>query len=191
MKRRVELHVSSGLGWIFTYGGTKAIEHKIDSRPGWGVDAKHHFHWQVAGVADKIIERRDEHGDDPLVILGGMSWGCLVMQQACVKLGEHGIRVHKLFGMDPTALPYNHPPMQIPLTVDETWQFWSTRAFFNFPLAARRRDPTGGRGGMYTFAPGYPKDKRHRFDIPTGHLGVPRHARTVQVIMDELEESLS
>ena len=184
MPRRVECFAISGLGWIFTAAGVKALDRLHDAiSPVWDCTFSYHTGWEA--IADGIIARQERFRDEPVVCLIGHSYGALRCQQIASRLHSHGIKTDYVAGIDPTALPPGHPPMVIPRSVLEVDEFHSMKWFFNFPYAARKRDPEGFAGGMYLYSP----EVDHTVHkINTGHIATARDPLTVETIVNRVKE---
>lgn len=183
---RIEIHSFGGLGWPFTARGVKVLDGLMDAMsPYW--DANVWSHTQSDDVYDAIIKRVNHHKDRPLIIAGGHSFGALAAIRLSRRLHQRGLEVAYLFGIDPTALPRGEPPMTIPPNVQSTDEFWSTAPFFNWPYGARRRDPKGGKGGMYVVPPAM-KDTHKLFHIQGGHMGTVSSPITIKRITSRVKE---
>ncbi len=177
---RTEIHIFSGLGGWFFSRGTRTLEYMIDELP-HEADAQHHGHRRWEKVSDGIIARAKKWGNPDLVILIGHSYGALRCQQILARLTTAKIRVDYTAGIDPTALPWRHPPMYINNNVDHVDEFHAGRGW---PARARRRDPSGKRGGKYTYNSGV----GHKiYDVGGGHVASARHIVTRKVIMDKVK----
>lgn len=180
--KRVECHVIAGLGGWFFSGGTRNLDKLFDKLSDvW--DSTHWWHRSWEQCADGIIARRNRYKDHPVVILIGHSYGALRCQKIASRLAAHGITVHYIAGIDPTALPWNHPPMRIPSNVKEVDEFHATSGW---PKWARRRDPSGLRGGKYIYPPRWPGHKLVRI-IPGGHVACASNLRVVNAILAKVK----
>ncbi len=185
MAKRIESHVIAGLGGPFVAWGTKALDKLFDDlSPIW--DATHWYHRSWGKCADGIIERQKRYGDKPIVILVGHSYGALRCQQIATRLRYHQIQVDYIAGIDPTALRYKHPKMVIPNNVVLVDEFHASRGW---PKFARRRDPKGGKGGMYVF-PDTWKGKRKVTPVRGGHIACASNPITRNKIMNQVKAIL-
>lgn len=183
--RRKEVHVIAGLGGFFTSRGTRALDAMFDDISlEW--DATHWYHGSWKKVAEGIIARVTKFKDEPVVCLIGHSYGALRCQQIAELLNKEGIRVDYIAGIDPTALPYKHPPMLIPNNVVYVNEFWSTTGLFNFPRIRRKYSPDGSRGGKYQYPVGW-KGKVEKYIIPGGHIPCASDPKTRNIVMTHVE----
>lgn len=167
--KRVESHIFAGLGGWFTSAGTRAIQSLLDDLPS-PAKTEHHYHREWEATADRIIANIKHHGDKPIVILGGHSYGAWKAQQIAKRLAALRIRVDYLYGIDPTALPSGAEPMVVTDNVAFIDEFWSTSGWFNAPLWKRRLKPDGSQGGRYVYPPHWGEDRRHITVVPGGHI---------------------
>lgn len=181
---RYEIHVIAGLGgWLFAWG-TKALDKLFDDlSPYW--DATHWYHGSWEKCAQGIIDRQKRFNDAPVVCLIGHSYGALRCQQIASRLNQHGIEVAYIGGIDPTALPRNHPPMVIPSNVKDVDEFHATSGW---PAWARHRDPQGGRGGMYVYRP---DATPAIYTIPGGHIACASAPKTRRIILGKVKALVS
>ena len=182
--KRIEIHVIAGLGGFFTARGTKALDQIFDDiSPVW--DATHWYHGSWEKCSNGIIHRVKRYKDKPIIILVGHSYGALRNQQIAVKLKEEGIGVAYIAGIDPTALPFRHPPMRIPTNVEYVDEFWSTRGLFNMPLRVRKRKPDGSRGGKYTYSS---RTAHKTQEVRGGHIPCASADQTRKTILNKVLE---
>lgn len=176
---RVECHVFAGLGGPLFARGTKALDHLMDElSPVW--DANHWYHQQWERACDGIISRAKARGDKPKVILIGHSYGALRNIQIARRLKSVGLDVEYIAGIDPTALPLGEPPMSVPDNVRFIDEFHATSGW---PAGARRRDPSGGAGGMYVYPASRDKDSYSVHIVPGGHIPCASDPKVVSTIV--------
>ncbi len=180
---RTEIHIFSGLGGWWFSGGTRTLEFMIDSLP-FEADAQHHRHQAWEKVADGIITRARKWGPPDVCILTGHSYGALRCQQIATRLAWHKIPVHYLAGIDPTALPRNHPPMLISRNVLHVDEFYAGRGW---PARARKRDPSGAKGGKYIYPFGI---DYIQYFVGGGHVACAKHPTTQKVILNYVRKLL-
>lgn len=177
---RIECHVFAGLGGPLFARGTKALDKFMDDlSPVW--DANHWWHGQWERACDGILARAGTHGDKPKVLLIGHSYGALRCIQIARRLKSNGLDVEYIAGIDPTALPIGEPPMTVPDNVRFVDEFHATSGW---PHGARRRDPSGGRGGKYVYPASRPKDTYTVYRIPGGHIPCASDPETVRVVVN-------
>jgi hypothetical protein len=181
---RAEVFGISGLGTIFFAGGVKNLIGKINTRFPM-LSAKHFYHTQSDDLLDAIENRIAKFGKPDIVIGIGHSWGA---KDAAEMVGhtlalKHGIGMDLLAGMDPTATVDG--PIFVPKLTKRTVEFWASQGF---PAGARKRDPLGGSGGMYTYMPGADKVV-HRFT--QAHIALGFDPRVHNIILKEIDDALA
>ena len=145
MPHRIECHVFGGLGWPFTSRGVKELDNLIDKMdPIW--DASVWPHSRYKSVLSGILSKWQGKTKKPVIALVGHSYGALRCIQIADALAEEGFKVHYIGGIDPTALWPWMKKMHVPPNVVTVDEFWASSGF---PANARRRSPSGKRGGMY------------------------------------------
>ncbi|MEM9331666.1 MAG: hypothetical protein AAGA53_10090 [Pseudomonadota bacterium] len=161
---RVECHIFAGLGGPLTSRGTRLLEDMIDQLP-LEVDAHHHKHSSYERVTEGIIARAKRFGP-AMTLLIGHSYGALRCQQISVAMAKQNLPVDYVAGIDPTALPLNHLPMEIPDNVLLVDEFHATRGI---PARVRKRIPNGERGGKFV-VPGNKPDRHIVVEVPGPHI---------------------
>lgn len=180
---RAEVFTISGLGTILFAGGMKKLAKKINERFPM-LNAKHFYHTQSDDLLDAIEGRIVKVGKPDIVIGIGHSWGA---KDAAEMIGhtlslKHGIAMDLLCGVDPTATLDG--PIFVPKITKRTVEFWASQGF---PAAARKRDPHGGDGGMYTYMPGADK-VIHKFT--QAHIALGSDPRVHNIILNEIGDAL-
>lgn len=175
---RTEIHAIAGLGWVFTSIGMKTLVKKLEKETGANIDFHYHQGWDE--LLDAIRLRWRTLGPAKIGIIGH-SWGAWMQQKIATQLALSGIHVEYLACLDATALPIGAAPMRIPVSVSFVREFWATSGV---PAGARRRDPYGGKGGMYVYDEGV----QHSLHIiPSGHITLPRKSLVFDLIAKDLK----
>jgi hypothetical protein len=189
MARRVEAHCIAGLAGIvpFISAGTRNMETAIEKLLP-GVEATHWLQVRWKGARDAILKRAKAAGDKPIVVLVGHSKGAQKIIFIARDLQKHGISVHYLAGVDPTALLPGEEVMAPPESVGLVHEFWSTRGFpMNWPLLNRKVFPGGRGGGKYVVPRHWSPDRHKIFEIDAGHVPIMSHAKTRKIILDTID----
>lgn len=181
---RAEVFTISGLGTILFAGGMKRLAKKINERFPM-LNAKHFYHTQSDDLLDAIEGRIKKFGKPDIVIGIGHSWGA---KDAAETVGQplalkYGIAMDLLCGVDVTATVDG--PVFVPKLTKRTVEFWASQGF---PAAARKRDPGGGAGGMYTYLPGADR-VIHKFT--QAHIALGSDPRVHNIILKEIDEALA
>lgn len=174
---RYEVHVFAGLGGMFFWHGTKALDKIFDDiSPVW--DATHWRHRSWKKCLKGILQRRVKFKDDPAIILVGHSYGALRCQQIAKELEKQDIPVRYIGGIDPTA---GHE-MRIPHNVEYVDEFHATRGW---PAFARWRGRKGAKGGMYIYPPSVPNTVH---TVLGGHVACASDPFTRSTIVEQVKE---
>lgn len=175
---RIECLWESGLGTVFFAGGVKNLVKKInDKYP--QCNAKHYYHTQTDDLRDGLENRYRKFGPADYTFFGGHSWGAKeAAEVAAWYIKMTGKQVDRVFGIDPTATFGEN--IFVPRMVKRTVEFWASSGA---PASARKRDPLGGNGGMYTYPIGadYTLHKFRSMHIPLGFSD-----KVHQIILSEI-----
>jgi hypothetical protein len=180
---RVECLWESGLGGYLFAGGVIRLVNKINAQfP--QCQAKHYTHLQTDDLRNGVENRFRKFGPADYVIFGGHSWGGKeAAEVAHWYINLTGKPVDRVFGIDVTATFGEH--VFVPKKVKRTVEFWAS---MGAPAGARRRDPSGGSGGMYTYTPGA-NHQIHKYRSP--HIALGWNGNMHQIVLDEIEDALN